>query len=92
VNFNERCLEEEKRRKRRDNKKVDPNDGGPAFPSHGSMGEVAQEGMSLRVYLASQAMIGLAQIWARGAAYSPASAAVDALKFADAMIVELEKS
>ena len=31
------------------------NDGGPAFPSHGSMGEVAQQGMSLRDYFASRA-------------------------------------
>lgn len=31
-------------------------DGGPAFPSHGSMGEVAHEGMTLRDYLAAKAM------------------------------------
>ena len=31
------------------------NDGGPAFPSHGTMGEVAQEGMSLRDYFAAGA-------------------------------------
>lgn len=31
------------------------NDGGPAFPSHGTMGEVAQEGMSLRDYFAAHA-------------------------------------
>ena len=30
--------------------------GGPAFPSHGSMGEVAQEGMTLRDYFAAKAM------------------------------------
>lgn len=34
-------------------------DGGPAFPSHGSMGEVAHEGMRLRDYFAAQAMHGL---------------------------------
>jgi len=33
--------------------------GGPAFPSHGSMGEVAQEGMTLRDYFASKALQGL---------------------------------
>jgi hypothetical protein len=33
--------------------------GGPAFPSHGSMGEVAQEGMSLRDYFAAKALQGL---------------------------------
>lgn len=30
--------------------------GGPAFPSHGSMGEVAQEGMTMRDYFAAKAM------------------------------------
>jgi hypothetical protein len=38
-----------------------PDDGGPAFPSHGTMGEVVQEGMSLRDYFAAgimQALIG----------------------------------
>lgn len=34
-------------------------DGGPAFPSHGSMGEVVQEGMSLRDYFAAAALQGL---------------------------------
>jgi len=33
-----------------------PKDGGPAFPSHGSMGEVSHEGMSLRDYFAAKAM------------------------------------
>jgi hypothetical protein len=28
----------------------------PAFPSHGSMGEVTQEGMTLRDYFAAKAM------------------------------------
>ena len=32
------------------------NTGGPAFPSHGSMGEVVQEGMTLRDYFAAKAM------------------------------------
>lgn len=30
-------------------------DGGPAFPSHGSMGEVAHQGMTLRDYIAIHA-------------------------------------
>jgi hypothetical protein len=34
-------------------------DGGPAFPSHGSMGEVAHEGLTLRDYFAAKAMQGL---------------------------------
>lgn len=32
--------------------------GGPAFPSHGSMGEVAHEGMTLRDYFAAKALQG----------------------------------
>ena len=32
------------------------NDGGPAFPSHGTMGEVVHPGMSLRDYFAAKAM------------------------------------
>jgi hypothetical protein len=35
------------------------NTGGPAFPSHGSMGEVAHEGMTLRDYFAAKVMQGL---------------------------------
>jgi len=31
----------------------------PAFPSHGSMGEVTQEGMTMRDYFAAKAMQGL---------------------------------
>lgn len=34
------------------------NDAGPAFP-HGSIGEVAQQGMSLRDYFAAKAMQGM---------------------------------
>lgn len=30
------------------------DDGVPAFPSHGSMGEVAQQGMSLRDWFAKR--------------------------------------
>jgi len=35
------------------------NTGSPAFPSHGSMGEVAHEGMTLRDYFAAKAMQGM---------------------------------
>ena len=35
------------------------NTGGTAFPSHGSMGEVAHEGMTLRDYFAAKAMQGM---------------------------------
>lgn len=34
-------------------------DGGPAFPSHGSMGEVTHAGMTLRDYFAAKAMSDL---------------------------------
>jgi len=33
--------------------------GGPALPSHGTMGEVVQTGMTLRDYFAGQALAGL---------------------------------
>lgn len=32
------------------------DDGGPAFPSHGTMGEVTHEGMSLRDRFATEAL------------------------------------
>ena len=35
------------------------NTSGPAFPSHGSMGEVVHEGMTLRDYFAAKAMQAL---------------------------------
>lgn len=33
--------------------------GGPAFPSHGTMGEVVCEGLSMRDYFAAKAMQGM---------------------------------
>jgi hypothetical protein len=36
-----------------------PDGGGPAFPSHGTMGEVVCEGMSLRDYFAAKAIQAL---------------------------------
>lgn len=33
--------------------------GGPAFPSHGSMGEVVHDGATLRDYFAAKAMQGI---------------------------------
>ena len=36
----------------------------PAFPSHGTMGEVSCEGMTLRDYFAAKAMQGLIHDWA----------------------------
>ncbi len=43
---------------------ADRNDGGPAFPSHGSMGEVVHEGKSLRDDFAGTALLGLmGRVW-----------------------------
>ncbi len=64
------------------------NDGGRAFPSHGSMGEVAQEGMSLRDYFAAKAMQGL---MARVGAHDADRIAHDAYIVADAMLAERDK-
>ena len=35
------------------------DNGGSAFPSHGSMGEVSNEGMTLRDYFAAKVLCGL---------------------------------
>jgi len=35
------------------------NTGEPAFPSHGSMGEVTHDGMTLRDYFAAKALMGM---------------------------------
>ena len=40
---------------------MNTNTGGPAFPSRGSMGEVVQEGMTLRDYFAAKAMAAIIQ-------------------------------
>jgi hypothetical protein len=58
-----------------------------AFPSHGSMGEVAQDGMTLRDYFAAKAMAYVA-----GAAeldhVGPAELAAACYEHADAMLLE----
>lgn len=63
----------------------DKNTGGPTFPSHGSMGEVAQEGMTLRDYFAAKAMQGFAtddgNVWK-----SQGHMATVAYEWADAML------
>ena len=62
----------------------------PAFPSHGSMGEVTYEGMSLRDYFAAKAMQGMV-----GREVSDPSRiekyAENAYKMADAMLKAREK-
>ena len=35
------------------------DDGGPAFPSHGSIGEVVEKGLTKREYFAGMALQGL---------------------------------
>ena len=57
------------------------NTGGLAFPSHGSMGEVAQEGMTLRDYFAAKAMQTLAEKYSHEGDVSR-----NAYKIADAML------
>lgn len=73
-------------------------DGGPAFPSHGSMGEVTHEGMTLRDYFAAKVAPALYSelcagwranefpvddSWADGLA-------LDAYRIADAMLAARE--
>jgi hypothetical protein len=55
------------------------NTGGPAFPSHGSMGEVAHEGMTLRDYFAAKAMQGMVTdpSWQGGTCKTVASVAYE---------------
>jgi hypothetical protein len=58
--------------------------GSPAFPSHGSMGEVAHEGMTMRDYFAAKAMQSFAttdrMLW------SNERMAAEAYDVADAML------
>lgn len=62
------------------------NTGGPAFPSHGSMGEVTHEGMTLRDYFAAHV---LAAIYAD---YTTSEVAAEfAYEYADAMLKERAK-
>jgi hypothetical protein len=62
--------------------------GGSAFPSHGSMGEVAHEGMTLRDYFAAKAMQGIIASEQPGDEEfaTPEMYARDAYKYADAML------
>lgn len=57
----------------------------PAFPSHGSMGEVAHQGMTLRDYFAAKVLQGLvhADCTVR---FIPESWAKEAYLVADAML------
>ena len=60
------------------------NTGGPAFPSHGSMGEITHEGMTLRDYFAAKAMQGL--LSDTGVKSTPDEFSFNAYLMADAML------
>ena len=66
------------------------DNGGPAFPSHGSMGEVVCDGMTLREYFAAKAMQSLVAMsdgyTHRQDQIKPMCA--DAYAWADAMLAE----
>jgi hypothetical protein len=64
----------------------DINTGGPAFPSHGSMGEVAHEGMTLRDYFAAKAMQGFMASPLLKVELGEYATALNAYKVADAML------
>ena len=63
-------------------------DGGPAFPSHGTMGEVCEHGMSLRDYFAAAALQGLL---ANTSGTEVFDRVQSAYYLADSMIAEREK-
>jgi hypothetical protein len=70
-------------------------DGGQAFPSHGSMGEIVQWGMTLRDYFAAMALPAVykpAHDSTKDAAnWSAQGAAQRAYSVADAMLAERSK-
>lgn len=65
------------------------NTGGPAFPSHGAMGEVVQEGMSLRDKFADSALAGI--LGTSESLAPPDMVARAAYEYADAMLEERAK-
>ena len=64
------------------------SDGGPAFPYEGASSDERKRGMSLRAWLAGQAIRAR---WGDGTAMTPEDAAQFAVQLADAVIAELEK-
>jgi hypothetical protein len=74
----------------------DKNTGGPAFPSHGSMGEVVHEGMTLRDYFAAMAMQaymlkpGRMDQWSTRKDAKTLSVSQEAYDMADAMLAARE--
>ena len=73
------------------------NTGDPAFPSHGDMGEVTHEGMTLRDYFAAKAMPAVYADYCASARQTGFDVgwvnfvAQEAYEMADAMIAEREK-
>lgn len=68
------------------------DNGGPAFPSHGSMGEVVCEGMALRDYFAAKAMQGLIEYSGQNLPpKTPDRLSAMAYEYADAMLAERAK-
>lgn len=63
----------------------------PAFPSHGSMGEVVQDGMTLRQHFAGLALQGLLVNAGRNS-LDFHNAHQEAVRQADLLLAELEKS
>lgn len=66
---------------------IDPN--APVFPSHGTMGEVCHKGMTIRAEIAARAMQGMLSNSDNNR--SPGVLAIWAMKYADALIAELNK-
>ncbi len=65
------------------------NTGGPAFPSHGSMGEVTHQGMTLRDYFAGQALVAVSAMYCNPDAMGR-KIAITAYDIADAMLAARE--
>ena len=65
----------------------------PAFPSHGSMGEVVQEGMTLRQYFAAKALSLGGEFFHNlgNGCDTPETISIAAYQIADAMIAEGHK-
>lgn len=63
------------------------SDGGPAFPSHGTMGEVNSEGMTLQAWFAGHALGSLLN----ESLGTPENKAAQAVAYANALIAELNK-
>lgn len=69
-------------------------DGGPAFPAHGSMGEIVEHGMSVRDYFAAKSLPGLisAIMQQEGHNWDVFDFAREAYSMADAMLDVRSKS